>query len=348
MHHTSFLNVFGIVAFFAIGACGPEPLAAPLEAHSASTGVHQGIMRGRPTGPEAFGAVGALVSTDKYGNTLSICTGCLIAPDVVLTAAHCIGVKNKPAAGRQMWFSTAATAAVFAQSAPVRVAHSSLHPNYDPEAELQVPLAWRGPRGPTELSTIAELEAACGAAANAASQQQFWQCVLGLSPDLQRRLGLVDGSINMSDVGLAILAKPLLSAPLAQLPTQVTAPVWPLQAMQAVGYGIFDDAPQNDGRMVRQVGELSLDGVGVYELQVGFGQSQLSFGDSGGPLFAAGDAAQEIIGIASRSLTYADGHCQGPTLFARTQAFVPWIRASLREACRAQQRSLEMCQAYPF
>lgn len=348
MHNRTTACMSLAIALAAITGCGDAPASTGLDVAAGTTGITQPIINGQLAGSGAFDAVGALVTTDKYGRTLSICTGTLIAPDVVLTAAHCIRPRALPPAGWQMWFTTAHDATLFAYTQPTRLSHTLVHPDYDPDAELMVPLAWRGPTSLSERQAIAELEALCDTEPKAALNVDFWQCVAGLSPDLQARLGLMDGAINMRDVGLAILAKPIDGASLAQLPTSVTGPVWPTQRMYAVGYGVFDVPKTTGERGIRHVGAVSLDGVGQFELQVGFSQSQVAFGDSGGPLFVAGDLAQEIVGIASRSLVNDDGDCQGPTLYAKASAFTPWIRASLREACRERRRDVQMCKAHPF
>lgn len=348
MHNKSITWVLLIVALATSSGCGTPPSTAPLDANANTNSMQQAIISGQRTGPEAFSAVGALVSTDRYGRTLHLCTATLIAPDVVLTAAHCVRPRNRPPAGWQMWFSTADDASQFARTKPIRIAHTLLHDDYDPDAPLEVPLAWRAATTPVERAAVAELEAACGTTENAALDLAFWQCVATLSPELQQRLGLVDGAVNMRDVALAILAEPVQNAALALLPTAVTAPVWPTQRMQAVGYGVYERSTPNGARGLRHVGEVQLDAVGLYELQVGFTQSQLAFGDSGGPLFVAGDVALEIMGIASRSLVDDEGHCRGPTLYAKAQAFTPWIRQSLREACQQKVRDWQMCKAHPF
>jgi hypothetical protein len=55
----------------------------------ASGGAAHAVAPGIPTGPTAFPATGALIVFDEKAPRLA-CTGTLIAPDVVLTAAHCM------------------------------------------------------------------------------------------------------------------------------------------------------------------------------------------------------------------------------------------------------------------
>ena len=71
-------------------ACGPQQ-GAPAGWLDASVGSQQQhLIDGTPAAPHQFAAVGALVATDPRGRELDACTGTLIAPDLVLTAAHCL------------------------------------------------------------------------------------------------------------------------------------------------------------------------------------------------------------------------------------------------------------------
>lgn len=341
------MKLYALASVVGAFGCGPAQTSISLETGTEQSAVAQAIVNGAATGPEVFDAVGALVSTDKYGQTIDICTATLIAPDVVLTAAHCITPKAYLPAGWQLWFTTAPDARLFSQTQPIRVAHTLWHPDFDPEGKQALPFIWPTATAAARSEAMIELETACGAYPVHADPA-YWQCIAALPADLHYRLGLLDEAVNRHDVGLAILADPVQNAALALLPTAVTASVWPKQPMQAVGYGVFDRPYDAADRGLRHVGTVHLDAIGLFELQVDFAQSQLSFGDSGGPLFVAGDVAQEIVGIASRSFVTYEGICQGPTMYARTSAFTPWIRQSLRQACKQAHRSVEMCRAHPF
>lgn len=86
-----------VVGAFAAG-CGQASEAAGVTAEAASQqsqalGHHRHIVNGQATAQGAFAAVGALLmrGIDRYGDAMgTLCTGTLIAPDVVLSAAHCV------------------------------------------------------------------------------------------------------------------------------------------------------------------------------------------------------------------------------------------------------------------
>lgn len=330
-----------------MAGCG-APAADAAELCALGQRVTGAIVGGAPTGQQAFGAVGAIVATDRHGRTISICTGTLIAPDVVVTAAHCLVAQGAQNDARLLWFSTDHDVSQLTKARPVQMTQTLVHPDFAGDGPIEVPLAWRRAQDDTEARILADVFQTCGAPEKPLSDQAFWQCVIGLPPDVQRRLGLMDGAVNMGDVGLGLLGTPLTDAPLALLPTAATAPLWPTQAMQVVGYGVYDAPDAKAKRGLRHQGVVALDGIGHFELQVGFATAQVAFGDSGGPLFAAGDVAQELVGIASRSLVDAEGHVKGPTLYARTTSFTPWIRQALRDACRQNLRTADMCRLHPF
>ena len=72
-----------------IAACTDGTAATPVGADD----VHL-IVNGSPTGPTAFASVGALLydvdANGKIDGSDLLCTGSLIAPEVFLTASHCV------------------------------------------------------------------------------------------------------------------------------------------------------------------------------------------------------------------------------------------------------------------
>src|SRR5689334_4981917 len=73
-------------AVLLLTACAADPSAADDE----DVGVDEAaIIDGEPSAPGAFAATGALLA-HYQGQLYPFCTGTLIAPDTVLTAAHCM------------------------------------------------------------------------------------------------------------------------------------------------------------------------------------------------------------------------------------------------------------------
>jgi len=96
-----------ILNMFILSACGAMPEASSaLNKVGSSAEQEDAIRNGEPISREEYPEVGTLVSTYSWypGYYESGCTGTLIAPDVVLTAAHCIP-DDKPDGPRLVGFS---------------------------------------------------------------------------------------------------------------------------------------------------------------------------------------------------------------------------------------------------
>jgi hypothetical protein len=109
-------------------ACAPTPP----EPHESPSSLEQSIVRGTEAPDDA--AVVALIArrarcTDE--SLTLLCTGALIAPDVVLTAAHCLNVFGEQGQ-YEVFFGTRLLPVPESSGRFVRVAGAVKHPGYEP------------------------------------------------------------------------------------------------------------------------------------------------------------------------------------------------------------------------
>jgi len=101
-------------------------------ADPAVSGDRRAVIGGSPTAAGAFPATGALMYSDGSGSSPG-CTGTLIAPDAVLTAAHCLDPLFTGGAVPSFTLALDANAATPADVVAGREAHQ--HPSFDIDVE---------------------------------------------------------------------------------------------------------------------------------------------------------------------------------------------------------------------
>ena len=245
------------------------------------------IIGGEQTLPGDFPATGALMYKGVFR-----CTATLIAPDVILTAAHCL-----PGSSGNFTFTLLSQVPLTpgAMIAPVA---------YDMDAGMPDPSDVDPPLPSTS--------------------ETFPVFLVHAHPDFDSGGANKDlGQVN--DVGIAILRRPITTVPVEQVDTTFTD-VGPGSELRLTGYGVtqwylkYSAGVKHDAMVL-------VDGVGDFEIRTSAAavEAQPCKGDSGGPLFAQNsDGSHPITAVISRSATQSF-QCNQGAIATRIAPYASWI-----------------------
>lgn len=309
----------------------------------------------------AFAGVGLLVALRAEGHAHVACSATLVAPDVLLTAAHCLPasmaadgwLRPAQALTRLLWVSATRPFPLGRQRTYEAVAGATL-PGYDPEfwRLYEAPLIERCPRTAHEREVLAAYERACGDGDRLFEAQQRLRCLTALPPALQRALGFADADWSARDVALLFLDRPVTGvAPVRIAQGSDASPPAPEGApVTVVGYGWSERTPSPAWLFVhpwgtRRKSSATVFAVGNHQLQLEE-DAPVCYGDSGGPVLRrAEDGAAEVVGVSSAMLPRGARLCGPHATYMRADAVRPWVQATMAAACRDGRRSAAGCAA---
>ena len=275
------------------------------------------IINGEPIGSDEFPSAGQLILSGhvslfgyEMDMTQPMCTGTLIAPDVLLSASHCV----------EEFFVTFGmgelTDALYCVS-------------------FEEDLSWMADMDTYQGNPPLPEDAVCS---SAWVQHPDWDVE-------QLMTGAAEGLGNWYDLSLIFLDEAIEDRPHAYLPDEDEGQqLYEQMEVDIVGYGQRDPEPMDpwnpdpEAAYKRYWAHTFINELGEHEMQIGSDNTtgRKCHGDSGGPTYVDVETdlsvAQRVIGVTTRAYS-ASEDCNIGGIDMRTDAFLDWIDEELRAAC---------------
>lgn len=307
----------GLVLSVVVASCAGEPAITAAGA-AATARTEQAIINGdqcpAATSPTALAIlVDATVNFDQFGGgtqdiTTVICTGTLIAPDVVLTAAHCTDMT-----ALTMGFGT--------------VEREEFYVTFDPDLSA-IAEAGQGQGG-----TPPEIPASAVPVREYVRHEGFSLDSMGSvdGPGDYKDVALLFLSTTVDDVTPAVVIDPS-EVPQLTVGSAVSIAGW---GQQTVTSQFESPPPGTIG--IKVCGDTTINELGDSEMQVGADASttRKCHGDSGGPTYmdvdTTHDVTTRVIGITSHAYDQSD--CNKGGVDTRVDAYLDWIGEQMTMRC---------------
>lgn len=286
------------------------------------------------------------------GDTLdAFCSGTLIAPDVVLTAAHCVSFPESLGMDDSQFYFQLGHVEDEMSSVAEPVVGVVAHPGFANTLDYLAGTSVVQAAMAQDLGPIAKaLEARCKVEVLAdpnllarwfegeptaqmlADEEEFMQC---LNTVLVEVMGM-DRFANMylqnsQDIALVFLAHPISGAKPALLPKSIYSIYSGVDSYTAAGYGLYatsDALPLSAGTLHET--DTHIVWQSDLELMLNNGGRSACSGDSGGGLIAMSGGELVVEGVLVRgSMMPLSGRCRGISAATKVSAYMPWIEQTL-------------------
>ena len=291
-------------------------LATPAAAQVSGT-VQQPIINGDPISTDVFpSAAQLIIGGDLQGQDMRspVCTATLVAPDVVLTAGHCL--EDFPLTFGFFPLDDLTFWVTFEEDLGYML---------DQEHQGNPPL----PDDAVRASGFVQ-------------HPEF---------SFEGFKGGVDGPGQFYDIALVFLEEPITDRAHAWLPSEEEdASLAEQQTVDIVGYGQLSpeatdpfQPPEPGTVFIRTHAETFINELAEFEMQIGDGEDtgRKCHGDSGGPSYAQveTDLADDVRVVGVTSHAYDDRDCMVGGVDTRVGPYLDWIADELARACEDDVRT---------